>query len=161
MTAVYEAASNLLSYDPDKGHFVWKTNASKTVKGKVAGSKKRDGYVYIQFNGKKLSAHRLAWFVLNGSLPNNLVIDHIDGDGYNNKAINLRAVEHYVNLQNRRAATTQNKTGFLGVSKAKSGWKAQLHIKGKQIYCGTYPFPELAHQAYLAAKRIHHEGCTI
>ena len=89
MTAVYEAASNLLSYDPDKGHFVWKTNASKTVKGKVAGSKKRDGYVYIQFNGKKLSAHRLAWFVLNGSLPNNLVIDHIDGDCTNNDPKNL------------------------------------------------------------------------
>ena len=32
---------------------------------------------------------------------------------------------------------------------------------GDQIHLGGYPTPELAHAAYVQAKRRLHEGCTL
>ena len=39
-----------------------------------------------------------------------------------------------------------------GVSQSGRGFQAQLRIKGKQVYFGTYITPELASNAYVAAK---------
>ena len=162
MTTLREAAQQALIYNPETGVFVWSESAwHKRNRGLCAGSKKRNGYIEIQLQGKMLKAHRLAWMLVYGDLADDVEIDHLDGDRSNNRLLNLRAVSRNINQQNQRKARKDNRTGLLGVSRNGSGWKAELRINGKKVNVGTYKSPELAHQAYVSAKRIHHEGCTI
>ena len=103
------------------------------------------------------SVHRLAWLISGGELLKGVVIDHIDG----NKLSNLRAVTYSINSQNQRKPMRNNTSGFLGVSKRGNSWISRIQINGKLTYIGMFKKPELAYQAYLTAKRHHHEGCTI
>jgi hypothetical protein len=64
-------------------------------------------------------------------------------------------------MQNQRRARSDSSTGLLGVSKNGSGWRAEIRVDGKKINLGTHKTPELAHLAYVNAKRKHHEGCTL
>jgi len=66
-----------------------------------------------------------------------------------------------VNLQNIRRARSDNRSGLLGVARDKTGFRAVIKVAGKQKYLGTFPTPELAHSAYLSAKRLLHEGNTL
>lgn len=95
--------------------------------------------------------------------PIGLDIDHINGDGLNNRRANLRSVSNAVNAQNQRKPKSNNKNGFLGVSwhKQSGKWEAKIGTDGKRKYLGLFDDPSIAHEAYLTAKRNLHEGCTI
>lgn len=54
-----------------------------------------------------------------------------------------------------------NKSGFLGVSPNRSRWSASIMVLGRKLHLGTFDTPELAHAAYLEAKRAHHAGNTL
>lgn len=76
--------------------------------GKEAGSaiESNGGYRYVclSVSGKPVSvlAHRIIWFMVMGEvLPDDMVIDHIDGNPDNNKIENLRAVTYKENSRNR------------------------------------------------------------
>lgn len=107
-------------------------------------------------------AHRLAWLYVHGRWPDGL-IDHKNGDRADNRFDNLRDVAHRVNMQNLRKAFVSSKTGLLGASPLKDGrFGAFIKRDGKSKNLGTFDTPELAHAAYVAAKRvIHHEGNTL
>ena len=137
-----------LSYTPDDGKVWWVNHPRRsTANGTEAGNLRQDGYRKLKFCGKQYLVHRVAWLLHHGSWPVG-DIDHIDGNSSNNKLVNLRDVSHCVNLQNRKSATTKNKTGFLGVVKRRNKYAAHIHKNGKQIYLGLFATAELAHQAY-------------
>ena len=153
--------SELLDYNKDTGIFVWKIRTSNCIQiGDIAGGLNVDGYLRIKIDGKKYFAHRLAWACVYGSWPVN-DIDHIDGIRNNNRISNLRDVTRSVNLQNQHRANYDNKTGLLGVSAHRKGFKAKIQIDGKEHCLGTYSTPEKAHEIYLEEKRKIHSGCTI
>lgn len=153
-----------LDYNPETGEFKWKINASNRIKtGSIAGCKSdQNRRCQIRFKGKKHSAHRLAWLLHYGKWPER-VIDHIDGDPFNNAIVNLRDVSGSLNQQNQRRAQFGSQTGLLGVSPHKNSgkFKAQIQVLGKQKYLGLFLTPQEAHEVYLAAKRELHEGCTL
>jgi hypothetical protein len=154
---------SLLDYDPDTGIFTWKFRTSNRIKvGDVAGYVNEEGYVQIGVDGKLYLAQRLAWLYVTGDWPMHDV-DHWDTNPTNNAWKNLRDVPNAINAQNRRTPGTRNKSGYLGVSWShrRQKWIAQVTIDGKQTNLGGYDTPEEAYQVYLAAKREHHEGCTI
>ena len=155
-----EAIKRVLRYDPESGEFWWTDEAPKKVAGKLANAKDKLGYVCLKINGKMYKAHRLAWSFVHGKFPNG-DIDHINGNPSDNRISNLRLVSHSVNLQNQRKARADSATGVLGVRKNGSGYRAEIRVCGKRINLGTYPTTELAHIAYVDAKRKHHEGCTL
>jgi HNH endonuclease len=71
--------------------------------GKRAGCKYGDGntyYLLVTVDQVQYMAHRLIWLLVYGKWPDNQ-IDHIDGNGLNNKLSNLRDVTCAVNLRNR------------------------------------------------------------
>lgn len=151
----------LLRYDSETGGFTWLIATGRRAKaGDNAGGKPNNGYLRIRIDTHLYKAHRLAWFYVHGFWPVNQ-IDHVDGNRANNCIYNLRDVTNSVNQQNRKAAQTNNKSGFLGVIADKYGWCAGIRFNGKQTHIGTYKTPELAHEKYLAVKRCIHEGCTI
>jgi hypothetical protein len=92
-------------YEPDTGNLIHKRGR---FKGKVAGSPLKDngGYRYLCLGkgGKAYSftAHRVAWALYHGEfVPNDRIIDHIDGNPDNNRIENLRLVTHSENQKNR------------------------------------------------------------
>lgn len=153
----------LLKYDHQTGVFTWMPRHRKPqFAGKQAGCTKANGYIYINIDGVGYLAHRLAFFYATGCHPKN-TIDHIDGDKKNNSIANLRDVPSLVNSQNRKKANADNKLGVLGVRFVESthSYRAQIRVRGSVKFLGNFKTPELAHNAYISAKRIYHDGCTI
>lgn len=152
---------SLLSYSQDTGAFTWLVQASQRTKvGMIAGCVDRQGYRRIGINHNRYAAHRLAWLYVNGAWPSN-GIDHIDGNKSNNRLNNLRDVSQSMNMQNLYIANIDSRTGFLGVTKNRHRYRAQISVGGQMRNLGSYDSPELAHQAYLAFKRKHHPGNTL
>lgn len=75
-------------------------------------------------------------------------VDHINGNGLDNRKENLRLVTHAENMRNRRVQAN-NKSGFRGVHQKKDGfWYAQIKIDGVQKYLGCYKTPQEASAVY-------------
>ncbi len=151
----------LLHYDPETGVFTRPGSIQRPDRaGKQAGHLTRKGYRYIKIGRVNMQAHRLAWLYAHGVWPQH-DIDHIDGNPSNNAIANLRDVTRSVNCQNKKTATRFSKVGLLGVCAKNKGWTASIYVDGRQCYLGIFSSPIEAHAAYIAAKRQHHEGCTI
>jgi hypothetical protein len=156
-----EDLRQLLHYNPDTGIFTWIARAAKAVHiGDVAGVANKFGYITIGVKKKVYKAHRLAWLYSYGVWPDGL-IDHINGRKGDNRLCNLRVVAADGNSQNIRRPNRRNKSGFLGVIWFQNKWRASITINRKTHRIGDYATPEEAHQAYLEAKRKHHQACTV
>jgi hypothetical protein len=129
--------------------------------GEEAGTLHPAGYRKISVLNHTFSAHRLVWLYVYGEWPTG-EIDHINGVKHDNRLANLRDVSISVNRQNRRRATPGSASGVLGIAQTSSGkWSASIRYDGRRSYLGSFVSQQEAHQAYLAAKRQHHPGCTI
>ena len=86
-------------------------------------------------------AHRIAWHIHNGCFPNG-EIDHIDGDGLNNRIDN----------RNQRMRI-DNTSGFNGVCwhKRDEKWYAKINTNGKRKHIGGFNDLEEAAKAYRKA----------
>lgn len=162
----FEEAWRVLDYDPKTGVFTRKVrlaqrhHAGDRADTIVTGGQLK-GYRRVSLFNKRYLAHRLAVFMLTGAWPA-AQVDHIDGEKARNAFSNLRVVEPRINAENRRRALASNTTGLLGVHIHQPGvYRARLQVRGKSIHVGLFSDPDEAHKAYLAAKRIHHEGCTL
>jgi hypothetical protein len=164
-----EALKANVSYDPATGIFTRVKNHPKRkyIAGSVTGVPRPDGYVQVMIEGKIFLAHRLAWLYVHGVMPEHYV-DHINGVKNDNRIENLRDVKQGVNLQNqKRAKRNRVSSDLLGVSFSNKGqnkdrpYRARIVVDRKEIHLGTFAHEKDAHDAYLAAKRQYHEGCTI
>lgn len=156
----------LLHYDPETGIF---TRRLRTAQRHQIGDRadfrinsgNQKGYYRVSLDSRRYMAHRAAWLYVHGEWPAG-DIDHRDADRANNRIANLRDVTNQVNRENMRKPRINNRCGFLGVTTHAPGvYRASVHKGGKRIHIGLYDTPEEAHEAYLVAKRKHHEGCTI
>lgn len=84
-------------------------------------------------------------------------VDHSDGNGLNNRRMNLREATHAQNLWNR-GPTCQNTSGFKGVGwhKARNKWRARIVAEGREIQLGYFASALDAARAYDEAAAIHH-----
>jgi hypothetical protein len=153
-----ERLRQLLDYDPETGIFTRRiTTSSRALKGTKAGRNNGNGYLRIMIDGYTDYAHRLAWFHFYGEWPE-FEIDHIDGNGKNNRILNLRDGTHAENFQNLSIRNT-NKSGRTGVSWSKlhSKWEAYIWVNSKKKHLGLFDDLNEAGGAYLKAKQeLHH-----
>lgn len=107
------------------------------------------GYLIMQKNHKQTKMHRLIM-----KPPDNMVIDHIDGNPSNNRRSNLRICTQHQNTMNSRY--THNKSGVQGVfwDKSRNKWVAQIAINKKHIHLGRYNTKEEAVKSRRFAEKI-------
>lgn len=157
----YNYIKECISYCPDSGvlrwnarpesHFstasaakAWNTmRAGKIVESKVKVRGLSElGYVrfLMTVRGRRfvMRGHRIAWILYYGKPPE-FVIDHIDGDSYNNKIENLRDVTQSINRRNSRMSC-RNTSGFSGVSwvKKNNKWRAYIFDGDGRRYIGAF-----------------------
>ena len=148
-TLTAEWLRRILHYNPETGVFVWrvKPRRTKVKAGAIAGYRNSQGYWKIKIEGRKYSAHRLAWLYTTGRFPAGQ-LDHIDGERGNNRLINLREATHAENARNRLVA---GKSGLRGVRRV--GEKYQVRIRGNHL--GMFDTIEKAYAVYCAAATAH------
>lgn len=134
----FKAASELLSYDPATGIFIWLVDRRRSKTDDVAGYIRSDGYRCITMHGHKYFAQRIAYLLVKGVMPDG-EIDHINGCPSDNRWENIRSATHAQNMRNKKMPTT-NTSGVKGVNwdKATGRWRAQIRLNGKTMGLGRY-----------------------
>ena len=130
----HERLLEVLDYNPKTGVFIWKEQTGRRVRvGDTAGSVKKEGYIMTRVEGYRTYAHIFAWFYVHGEWPEQM-IDHINGDGLDNRIDNLRQAIYSQNNVNSRMRSN-NKSGIKGVhfDKDRNKWSAVVRSYGKVV----------------------------
>lgn len=94
-------------------------NQKNVSVGDVAGGMGNSGYYQVRKQGKLQLVHRVIWEMYYGSIPENLFLDHKDGNRTNNKLSNLRLVQRSLNARNCQQRE-DNTSGVTGVTLLKN-----------------------------------------
>lgn len=106
-------------------------------------------------NVKSISMHReIIKFINNNKISTNITVDHINGNGLDNRRSNLRFATKQQQSLNRQIRS-DNKSGYKGVywvwtnkTKTKGKWRALIKAEGKRKSLGLYDDPLMASIAY-------------
>jgi hypothetical protein len=84
-------------------------------------------------------------------VPGAPLIDHVDGNGLDNRRANLRVATRAQNSMNMRLMTG-TRTGFKGVARQPRSnanpWRAYIRVDGRSHWLGVFPTREAAARAY-------------
>ncbi|HDG0630455.1 TPA: HNH endonuclease [Serratia marcescens] len=114
---------------------IWNSKFSLSDAG-VTCVDHRNKYRRVKVNRTKFQAHRIIYALRNGSdIPAGKCIDHIDGNGLNNRADNHRLVTVGENRRNCRLALN-NRSGITGVSRVKRSkkWVVRMQVSNVRHY---------------------------
>lgn len=78
----------------------------------------------VKLHGRTYKVHRIIWEMIESKIPKGMVVDHLDGNPYNNRIENLQCKTSSGNSTNRKLRS-DNKSGKTGVT---------LHCKGRYTY---------------------------
>lgn len=128
------------------------STARKTVR-ELKPTLINSGYykINVSQNGtnKTMTISRFMYECFNGPVPDDMHVDHIDGDRLNNTLENLRVVspaENYWNADHKGYHFNKRAQKYIAV----------INANGKHTYLGSHATPEEAHAAYLQAKEQLH-----
>ena len=169
-----EILLGFLSYDETTGHLLWKERPltcfsmekigktwNKRFAGTVAGSVCFDEHgnrktLQITILGFVYHAHRIIWLMLYGSIPDGMVIDHINGDPFDNRLSNLRLATIAQNCRNCRPR--KNSGGLPGVTldKQRGKYVTGVVVNGKKLNFSGFDTPEEAYKVYCEQTKKHY-----
>lgn len=160
-----EQVRDALDYDPETGIFVrrWRDDlplqTNRRYAGKPAGTPhgRRKAYISIKLYGGAYKAHRLAWLHFYGRWPVG-PLDHINGDGHDNRIANLRECTKSENRCNS-VVRRDNPTGHKGVQIHSGGrFQASVMKDGVRHHLGLFKtLEEAVAVRQEAARRLHGE----
>lgn len=113
------------------------------------GSVDSSGYGTFRVGHSTVSAHRFAWEITSGPIPEGMEIDH---ECHNPRCVNtkhLRLATRKQNVEYRRGAFRNSKSQIRGVYReARYGkWRAEVQHAGKSIFIGHFDEIEDAESA--------------
>ncbi len=155
-----EELREYLDYDPETGVLRWRKSAGNRAKaGAIAGCigwpKRGVAYWKIVFRKRQMWAHRVAFALHYGRWPEPQC-DHIDGNGLNNRADNLRECSRSQNGMNKSALRT-NKSSIKGVYRHGDGYVASVALLGKRYSKWFRRIEDAAAYAKQLREQLHGE----
>lgn len=141
-TITVNDARRVLRYDESSGLLFWAVSLSNRCKaGSEAGfthDQGRSVYRKVTILGRTYLVHRVIMLMVNGEWPPEHV-DHIDGNGLNNRLSNLRLATNKENGRNQAIHKT-NTSGHTGVvwHSDRQMWMAQIFADGVRHYLGYF-----------------------
>ena len=157
----------LLDYEPDTGTLTWRERPEPmfTRRGRCqwwngqyanrpAFRTKHGPHLSGSIGHRSYTAHRVIWKLVHGVDPDQ--IDHINGNGSDNRLSNLRNVSHAENMRNL-PLPPHNRSGHAGVSFRDDigKWCARIRAEGRHLYLGVFETFEEAVVVRQAAERLH------
>jgi len=135
-------SGDTIVYDDDDHELVskYRWHIKRVAKKRYAAGRLIPG----RSDAKIIQMHRLIMGVLKNR---RITVDHVNGNGLDNRRENLRLCSIHQNSHNAVRITSH---GFVGISyqKAHNKWRASICYKGKRIYLGEYDQPEEAAAVY-------------
>jgi hypothetical protein len=131
-----ERLNELFVLDADRGVLLRKTQRGCFKAGEVCGTKMKGyDYVMVCVDAKRYLAHRVIYFMATGVDPEDMTIDHINGNQGDNRLCNLRLATVQENRRHQPKHRSDNKTGHRNVSWDNTWvrWKVSVNIGGKRI----------------------------
>lgn len=113
-------------------------------------------YIVHSYKRNKKVKHVYFHRLIMGS-PDNLCVDHINGNILDNRRENLRICTNAENIRNQKRNIT-NTSGYKGVSwnKRYGKWVAFICFNGKNKNLGSFSTAEQAHKTYCEASSKYH-----
>lgn len=171
--------NELFTYEEATGNLIWKmregapkmvnrfnkhfAGMSAGVKGYATKNKTNPRGIVVRVRGhgkaNDFYAHRIVWEMHNGVIPDGMVIDHINGNPFDNRMSNIRLATRAQNVQNMRVRPGCQ-SGLKGVyfDKHRQLWQADIIANGVRVRLGRYQTKGLAAVARAkAAIRYHGE----
>lgn len=88
--------------------------------------------------------------------PDDLEVDHINGEKLDNRIVNLRLCTHSQNSKNT-SKSSRNTSSYKGVGKSSvNRWQARIRVDGELLFLGSFESKEDAAKAYNEAALRHH-----
>ena len=97
-------------------------------------------------------------------VPANMVCDHVNHTGLDNRKVNLRPATVSQNLCNRpkRKSKTRSKYKGLEWDKTQRKWKVRIQLAGRKKYIGSFANEIDAARAYdEAARQLHGDFASL
>ena len=97
----------------------------------------RGNYAIITVNRKHILLHRIVMCVVN---DRSKIVDHINGNTFDNRKCNLRIVNRNQNVWNRSKQNSKTTSKYKGVSYRKdiSKWHSRIKFNYKLIHLGHF-----------------------
>jgi hypothetical protein len=149
-----------LYYEPDTGEFYWLVGGHGRRLGKPIGYLSTIPYQTVTYKTIVLRMNRLAWFYMTEEWPpEDMMVDHEDGNTKNNRWKNLRLATDIENAANRRRRQ-QTLSGAKGVhlDPVSQLWNVQIIYDGVKHMFGPFETVTQAHQVHeKESQRIREE----
>jgi hypothetical protein len=126
-----DSIRDVLHYDSSTGDLVWTVKRKKNVPHTPIRNKTGNGYYRLTYNNVTYMAHRVCWFLAHGEQAD--FIDHINGNGLDNRLRNLRNVDNSANQMNRKGVA---KTYWRFLPE-RGRWYATSTYRTKRLYLGV------------------------
>lgn len=128
MILTNEILNEIFIADFENGKLFWRDS------GKQCNTLRKPwNYACVEHNGKCYRVHRILYQLFHGSSPK--CVDHINGDGSDNRILNLRGCSIRENVMNAKLNISST-TGFKGVSYRKDHHRfvASITVNGKKLH---------------------------